>query len=182
MNLWTANEQGELQLAIECWNYDQPVADIKSLLVDVPAAENNGDFEVESLLNDEQIKGLEKTKKLMSQGVNERDGRLRASIYHDDGVFMPHDSPMMIGKEKLLEHLMEYNSGNVKIDSLVGGSNWVENLDDYILESSFYYVEWSMDEYSGVGKGKGLRLWKRTADGEQKILLNIALRDTDVRE
>ncbi len=182
LNLWTITADGELQLAVETWNYDKGVEDINSILVNVPAAENHGLFEIESPLTPEQHEGLSKTKEIMSRGVNERDGALRATIYHDDGIFMPHDAPLMLGKEQILEHLLEYNSGNVSIDSLEAGSNWAENLDDFIVESSFYYVEWSVDEYSGIGKGKGLRLWKKTEEGGQKILVNIALRDTDLAQ
>ncbi len=182
MNLWKIDVKGELKLDIECWNYDNAVELVDPLLVALPTSGESTSYEVESSLTDQQIDGMEDAKILMSKGVNERDGHIRASIYHDDGVFMPHDQPMMVGKEEILAHMIDYNSGNVTIDSLAGGSQWAENLGEYILESSFYYVEWSMDEYSGVGRGKGLRLWRRTEDGKQKILLNIALRDTDIAE
>jgi len=179
LNVWTFNQNNELELVIETWNYDHPIEDIKSILVDVPAAKHHGVLDVKNELTSLQLQQLSKTKMNMTKGVQERDGTRRASIYHDDGIFMPHDEPMMIGKRQILEHMIAYNSGNVSIDSLLGGSNWAENLDDFILESSNYYVEWSVENYSGIGRGKGLRLWKKTQDGVQKIVLNIALRDSN---
>lgn len=182
LNVWVYTQNKQLALAVETWNYDHPIEDIESILVNLPPAEQHGTFGVQKELSSQQIEGLSVAKTIMRQGVNERDGTLRATIYHDDGVFLPHDEPMMIGNEEILEHLIAYNSGDATIDSLATGSNWAENLDDYILESSRYYVEWQSGVYSGIGKGKGLRLWRKTNNGEQKILLNIGMRDTDTSE
>jgi len=177
LNVWTFDKNDQLKLAIETWNYDAPIEDLTSILVDVPAAENHGTFDIQKDLSSRQSMQLAEVKTIIKKGVKERDGNLRATIYHDDAIFMPHDEPMMIGKEQIIEHLIAYNSGNVTIDSIHGGTNWVENLGDFILESSNYYVEWHVENFSGIGKGKGIRLWKKTKEGKQKILLNIALRD-----
>ncbi len=178
-NVWTFDESGILKLAIETWNYDQAIEDINSILVRMPPAKQHGIFEIQKELSPQQSKQLSDLSTIMKNGVKKRDGTLRTTIYHDDAIFMPHDEPMMIGKKQILEHLIAYNSGNVSIDSIEAGSNWAENLGDYILQSSNYYVEWSVDSYSGIGKGKGLRLWRKTKEGNQKMLINIALRDSD---
>lgn len=177
LNVWIIDHSNQLKLAIETWNYDQPVKDIPSLLVDIPPAQNHGIFEIQQDLTPKQISAIKEIKVLMKKGVQERDGRLRATFYHEDAIFMPHNEPMMVGQAQILKHLIDYNSGNVVIDKVEVGVNWSENLGDYILQSSNYYVEWHVDDYKGIGKGKGLRLWRKTPNDKQKILVQIALSD-----
>lgn len=177
MNLWILDDSNQLKLAVETWNYDQPVEDVTSLLVDIPPAEQHGVFKTKRALTLAQTDAIKAAQVIMKRGVQRRDGPMRAALYHQDAVFMPHDEPMMIGGAQILEHLIDYNAGDVIIDNVEVGVNWSENLGDYILQSSNYYVEWRVDNYSGIGKGKGLRMWKKTADGSLKILVQIALRD-----
>ncbi|MEM1123464.1 MAG: nuclear transport factor 2 family protein [Bacteroidota bacterium] len=176
-NVWTVDEVGQLELAVETWNYNQHIKDIPFLLVDIPTAKDHGIFEVQKYLNAQQIAAIKEIQIGMRAGVSKRDGKLRATFYHDDAIFMPHNEPMMIGKAQILEHLIAYNSGDVIINKVDVGVNWSENLGNYILQSSNYYVEWQVDDHQGIGKGKGMRIWRKTPNGKQKILVQIALSD-----
>jgi len=176
-NIWFLDKNQDLKLAVESWNYDHPIDDKTSLIYDVPKAKNNGLLDSQKPLTDNQQIEIEAIRTLMEKGVKTRDGELRAAIYSEDGIFMPHGEPMMVGKAQILAHLINYNRGEVIIDKVQVSTNWAEDLDDFILESYSYEVEWRFDTFAGVGQGKGLRLWKRLEDGTLKIYRLIALED-----
>jgi hypothetical protein len=114
---------------------------------------------------------------LMEKAVKKRDGVLRAEFFTEDASFFPFEETPKITKKVLLPYLIQYNSGDVTIKEINVFTIDYEKLEDGFIEYNGFNVNWQAGNFQGKTKGKGIRIWKRQADGSLKIFREIGLHD-----
>ena len=114
---------------------------------------------------------------LMEKAVRNRNGDLRADFFTEDAVFMPFADTFKTGMKVLRPYLIGYNSYPVTIDSISIYNIHSENTGNFVIEYPMFYVKWHNTQNSGIGSGKGIRLWRKENDCSLKILREIGIHD-----
>lgn len=175
-NVWAIQPDGSLKLESEIWGYFSPIANPASLFVRIdgessgtppPAADRDPRIQFELLaLNT-----------LMQEAVRTRDGGLRAGFFAADAIFMPHGDSPKRGIDEIREHLVEYNSGPVTIDSISIRTHDLRTSAGYVIEYPKFHVAWRTPDASGTSSGQGLRIWRRDPDCTLRLYREIGTHD-----
>ena len=98
-------------------------------------------------------------------------------VYAEDGMYSPHDTPMVWGREAIRAHLAEYTANwppftfvDVETHRLIVGEFG-------ILDYGSYNLRWIGEDETGVSMGKGLRIWKRSDEGQLQYFRQISMHD-----
>ncbi|MBT31334.1 MAG: hypothetical protein CMO01_16895 [Thalassobius sp.] len=170
-NVWEIQPDEKLMLKAECWGYFHPVEKPESQVVDLKEALT----EILPDVNNPIAFELAALNALMEKGVQTHDAALRSAFFTQDGMFLPFADSIKTGFTEINEHLIEYTSNNVSIDSIHVYNQGFEAFDDYVIEYPKFYVAWSLQEAKGISHGKGIRIWKRQADCTLKLYREIGL-------
>jgi ketosteroid isomerase-like protein len=176
-NIWTLQQNGLLKLKAESYGYFHAVENPKILVAKTTSTSDENSAKPKTKATSNLHFELDALNTLMEKSVRTRDGNLRADFFTHDAIFMPFADSMKTGMVKIRNHLLEYNSGNVIIDSISIYNTYVEDLGSFVIEYPRFYVKWRYAENSGTGQGKGIRLWKRGADCSLKLYREIGLHD-----
>jgi ketosteroid isomerase-like protein len=175
INIWTIQKNGSLQLKGEAYGYFHGVENPSSHVVNMPKEQSNNNVELTENTNIHfELMALNA---LNEKSVKTRDGNLRANFYTQDAIFMPFADSMKIGATAIRLHLIEYNKGNVTIDTIHVYSTFIEVADNYVIEYPRFYVKWRVPNMSGTGSGKGIRIWRREPDCSLKMYREIGVHD-----
>jgi ketosteroid isomerase-like protein len=174
--VWKKSSNGTLSLVTEAWNYNHaleiedqlrfagiPAHDV-ALMPHLPIT-NSLRFELAAL------------NRLMEATVSQHDASIWSQFYTPDGMFCYSRQPMYLGKKELDAFLDDHCKHLVVFEKLDIRHDTIEPLGKYVLEYASHIAVWRGGEYSGVGLGKDLRLWRREADGSLKIFRHIAMYD-----
>ncbi|UZR97087.1 hypothetical protein [Chondrinema litorale] len=170
-NVWQVQTDNSLKLKAECWGYFHPIENPESLVVS--SANTLEDIPVD--VNNHIAFELMAVNALMEKGVKTHNAALRSSFFTDDGMFLPFADSIKSGFGNINEHLIEYTSNNVSIDSIHVYNQGFEVLGDYVIEYPKFFVSWSLPEAKGISHGKGIRVWQRQADCTLKLYREIGL-------
>lgn len=165
-NIWQVLKNDSLKLKGEAFGFFHPIENPASLMVSSLKNSSNKQTDLGKQKIPLELKAY---KALGEKGVRNRDGVLRAQMYTDNAKFMPFADTTKTGMSELKPYMIEYNRGDVKIDSINTGTFYYENHDTYILEYSKFHVRWSMPNFSGTTEGKGIKIWRREEDNSLKI-------------
>jgi ketosteroid isomerase-like protein len=175
INIWTLQKNGSLQLKGEAFGYFHAVENPSSHVVNMPNEPSNNTVELKENTNiNFELMALNA---LNEKSVKTRDGNLRANFYTQDAIFMPFADSMKIGATTIRNHLIEYNKGNVTIDTIHVFSTYIEVAGSYVIEYPRFYVKWRVPNMSGTGSGKGIRIWRRERDCSLKMYREIGVHD-----
>jgi len=164
-NIWKIKSDGEFILKGEALGYFHHLQNPNEVVVDLNSTSSTNSNNLE----------LKAYNALMEKGVRERDGLLRSEFFTDNAEFMPFADSTKIGIKILKPYMIEYNSGNVKIDSINIYTYDFEIHKDFVLEYNKFDVDWRVPNFSGKTQGKGIRIWKRQEDMSLKIFREIGL-------
>jgi ketosteroid isomerase-like protein len=175
--IWAIQPNGALKIKAESFGYlhniDNPALHVVKITREQSAyklsertqAEENLAFQLSALNT------------LMEKSVQQRDGNVRADFFTDDAIFMPFADSSKIGMNSIRKHLIAYNSYPVKIDTISIYNEYIEDCGNYVIEYPRFYVKWHTADNSGVGSGKGIRIWRRENNYYLKLYREIGIHD-----
>jgi ketosteroid isomerase-like protein len=177
INIWTVQKDGSLTLHGESYGYFHAVDSPLSHVVNNSKQPSDSYDNAELKKNDPIYFELLALNALNEKCIRTRDGNLRADFYTQDAIFMPFADSMKVGATAIQEHLIAYNRGNVTIDTINVFSTYIKNAGQYVVEYPRFYVKWNVPNISGVGSGKGIRIWRRMPDCSLKMYREIGVHD-----
>ncbi len=176
VNIWKTNSDGEPELFTEAWNYDHVVEFAEKLKFEnVPSIRMA--LEPHITITDNVSFELAGLNALMERTITEKDGRLWAKFYDDDGKSLHSFIPTVIGREKLDKYYLEHATELPVFEKLDIRTDRIDELQGYVVEYATAIANWRMNEHSGVSTSKNIRLWKRQPNGSLKIYRLIAMYD-----
>lgn len=94
-----------------------------------------------------------------------------ATLYTDDITYMPNYSPMVKGKEALIQREEEGKKAGVKVLSMTLTTQDVNVCDKLAIEIGTYTISMSMPQMEQPisDKGKYMAIWERQKDGSLKM-------------
>jgi len=94
-----------------------------------------------------------------------------ATLYTDDVTYMPNYSPMVKGKEALIQSEKEGQEAGFKMLSMTLTTQEVNTCDRLAIEIGTYTVSMSVPQMEQPinDKGKYLAIWERQKDGSLKM-------------
>ena len=177
LNIWTPQSNGDLKLKAESFGYLHNIDNPTSHLVKISKEHSSYTFPTQLKTANDLAFQLNALNTLMEKSVQTRDGNLRADFYTDDGIFMPFADSAKVGIKNIRTHLIAYNSYPVKIDTISIYNEYFEDCGNYIIEYPRFYVKWHTSDNSGVGSGKGIRIWKREKNCSLKLYREVGIHD-----
>jgi ketosteroid isomerase-like protein len=177
INIWTPQQNGSLKLKAESFGYLHRIDNPTSHLVKISKANSTYKFPEPSKGNNDLAFQLKALNTLMEKSVQTRDGNLRADFFSEDAIFMPFADSSKVGMKSIRTHLIDYNSYPVKIDTISIYNEYFEDCNDYVIEFPRFYVKWHTSDNSGLGSGKGIRIWKREKNCSLKLYRELGNHD-----
>lgn len=120
---------------------------------------------------EEAKKGVEKSTTDFTEAFAKGDAKSAASFYTNDAVFMPHNSPIVTGRDSIelaLAGFIKTGFTNLNIES-----TWAESCGDYFLSTG----KWTLSDGKTTMIGKSLIVWKKE-DGIWKQYKDMINTDT----
>lgn len=175
-NFWKKLDNGGLLLITEAWNYNHHTELAEQLrFAEVPAIHmalqphlpinSNVSFELAAL------------NKLSEEVVTQHDWKTWSRFYVDDGMIIYSYNPIYKGREALDEFFEKHASEMPVFEKLDIRNDRIDDLGDYVIEYATHVANWRHGEYSGVGTGKNIGIWRRESDGSLKLFRKMAMYD-----
>jgi len=175
LNLW-GKENGKLSLIAEAWNYDHAIDFYDQLKfkeipnVDVALSShvninNNISFELAAL------------NRLMEATVSQQDAKIWCQFYSDEAIVCQSGHIISKGKKEIDDFLIEHCKELPIFEKLDIRNDRIDHLGNYVIEYASHIATVRNGDWSGVGVGKDLRIWRREKDGSLKIFRHIGMYD-----
>ena len=174
MNVWKILKNEDLQLLSEQWNYDHQINEDIQLSVNIDGLPLRYQTWNAKNINSSLKYELDAYYLLGAKAVIERDPYGRLNSFAPNGIFLaPHGETAKIGVNAIKEYLINYNAGEVTIDSIDVGFNHVEDYGEFVIKNNYYYVKASGDGWTYEGQGLGSDLMQRNPNGQLRRLWQI---------
>lgn len=176
LSIWEKSANNKLTLITEAWNYDHGL-EIENQLrfAEVPA------FDVALAthlpINSPISFELAALNRLMEATVAQHDAKIWSQFYTDDGMFLYSRNPLYEGKKSLNDFLENHCKELPVFEKLDIRNDEIINLGNYVIEYASHIASWRGGDYSGVGLGKDLRVWRREKDCSLKLFRHIGMYD-----
>lgn len=175
LNLW-GKENGKLSLMTEAWNYDQAIDFTDQLKfkeipnVDVALSShvrinNNISFELAAL------------NRLLEATISQQDAKIWSQVYSDDAILCHSGLALLKGKKEIDGFVIEHCRELPIFEKLDIRNDRIDHLGNYVIEYASHIATVRNGDWSGVGVGKDLRIWRREKDGSLKIFRHIGSYD-----
>ncbi|QIP14540.1 nuclear transport factor 2 family protein [Spirosoma aureum] len=176
VNIWEKAANGTILLMTDAWNYNHPLEiDDQLTFKEIPVVDvavqahmpitNNISFELAAL------------NRLMEATVSQHDHRIWSQFYAEDGMFCYTGHPIYKGKKELDAFLVEHCKGLPIFEKLDIRNDRIDHLGTYVIEYASHIATVRNGDWSGVGVGKDLRIWRREKDGSLKLFRHIGMYD-----
>ncbi|HTJ50255.1 MAG TPA: nuclear transport factor 2 family protein [Cyclobacteriaceae bacterium] len=175
-NIWEKNSNGKMLLITEGWNYNQPLDLQDQLRFDeVPVVDvalqphlpinNNIRFELAAL------------NRMMEVTITQHDAKIWSFFYTDSCILFTQRHDPYVGRKAIDEYLEMHVKELPVFEKLDIRNDRIDDLGNYVIEYASHIASWRSGEYSGIGLGKDLRIWRRERDGSLKIFRHIGMYD-----
>jgi ketosteroid isomerase-like protein len=175
LNLW-GKENGKLALITEAWNYDHAIDFADQLkFTEIPNVDvalsphvninNNISFELAAL------------NRLVEATVSQQDAKIWSLFYSDDAILCHSGHSISKGKKEVDDFLIEHCRELPIFEKLDVRNDRIDHLGTYVIEYASHIATVRNGDWSGVGVGKDLRIWRREKDGSLKIFRHIGMYD-----
>ena len=177
LDLWKKQENSDLILITEAWNYDQYYEEVPELLrfEEVPAVHMA--FQPNVNINNNISFQLAAFDRLLDAAVTQHNASTWSYFYADDAMLIPNYHPIYKGRTELTDYLEMHVKELPIFEELDIRSNRIDDLGDYVIEYSSHIASWRNGLSSGVGLGKNIRIWRKEPDCSLKIFRSIAMYD-----
>ncbi|SHJ71207.1 Ketosteroid isomerase homolog [Reichenbachiella agariperforans] len=175
-DVWQRASNGEMKLISQAWNYNHAVDFADQLrFEDVPAVIMA--YQPHLPVNSDITLELAALNLLMVETIPQKDAKLWAQFFTEDGMFIYSNNPIYEGKEELDTYLDQHVNELPVFEKLQNRTDKIIELNGYVLEYGSHIAVWRMNEYSGVNTGKTLKIWRRQNNGALKIFRQMAMYD-----
>lgn len=175
-NIWEKASNGRMQLITEGWNYNQRVDLQDQLRFDeVPVVDvalqphlpinNNIRFELAAL------------NRMMEITIAQHDAKIWSLFYADSCILFSQRHDPYVGRKAIDAYLEMHVKELPVFEKLDIRNDRIDDLGNYVIEYASHIANWRSGEYSGIGLGKDLRIWRRERDGALKIFRHIDMYD-----
>ena len=175
-NIWEKDSNGKMLLITEGWNYNQPLDVQDQLRFDeVPVVDvalqphlpinNNIRFELAAL------------NRMMEVTIAQHDAKIWSFFYADSCILFTQRHNPYVGRKAIDEYLEMHVKELPVFEKLDIRNDRIDDLGNYVIEYASHIANWRSGEYSGIGLGKDLRIWRRERDGSLKIFRHIGMYD-----
>lgn len=173
---WKARDGKDLKLVTETWNYSKQVECAPQLVFDqVPVVDiaMEGHLPIKNHL-DFEIKAINS---FTEEIITHHDDYLWSQLYEDDSKLIYSNHPVFSGKEEITAFLEDHVKHLPVFEKLDIRTDQIDNLGEYIIEYSSHIAMVRDGDWSGVGTGKNIVIWKRQPDCSLKIFRSMAMYD-----
>lgn len=163
MNVWRIEKNGNLTLISEIWGSNSAVDKSNFSFIEQQAS-----VMPKVSISKTVAEEIGKRNELIAKLVKKRQGEKHAELYTSDAIYLTYDMPMLVGMENIKPYFIEHEKTNdVVIDVLQIRPSTMINLDHFVLEYGYYYVEvlWGKNKEKTTVTGKSTNLWKRDENG-----------------
>lgn len=176
-DVWARGAADQLTLVSQSWNYDEPYDGLRGL-VHFDLASSTPAQQIPGLvIEDERMYEIKALREMGRRSMMTGQSNLVSMIYADDAMYAPHDAPMVRGKPEIREHLAAYTKNWPSFSFVDTSTDRIDFLGQYAVEHMSYNLRWIGGDQTGVGTGKGVRVWKRSEDGLFQSYRQIAMHD-----
>ncbi|CAA9345322.1 MAG: hypothetical protein AVDCRST_MAG56-8134 [uncultured Cytophagales bacterium] len=175
-HLWEKRETGKPLLVTEAWNYSHKVEIADQLkFADVPAVQVA--YQAHLPVNSNISFELAAMNRLMEDAFAQHDARIAAQFFADDGAFLYSSNPIYRGRKELDAFFEEHMRQLPVFEKLDCRTDRIDVLEGYVIEYASHIAIIKDGDYSGVGTGKNVRIWRREKDGSLKMFRQMAMYD-----
>jgi ketosteroid isomerase-like protein len=176
MDLWEKSPTGALTLHTAAWNHDQRPEFAEQLrFSEVPSIHLALQARV-PLTTGIRLE-LAALQKLEETAIAQHDGKSWALFYADDAIVLSNQGTVVSGRKALDEYFERHAKELPVFEKLDLRTHQLDQVGDYVIEYASGVATWKMNEWSGVGLGKGLLVWRRTNGGPPQIWRAISMYD-----
>ena len=176
VNIWKKVANGTLSLITQAWNYNHSL-EIGNQLKFKEVPEVDVALQAHVPINSPISFELAALSRLMEVIVSQHDNNVWAQFYTDDGMFCYTGHPIVKGKKELDAFLIDHCKGLPIFEKLDIRTDRIDHLGTYVIEYASHTAIVRNGDWSGVGMGKDLRIWRREKDGSLKIFRHIGMYD-----
>lgn len=176
-NIWKKSTQGNLSLVAEAWNYNHAIDFSDQLrFEEVPSVQMA--FQQHLPVKDNISWELAALNALMENAIVQRDAKIWAQFFADDGMFIYSFNPIYQGRKVLDEYIDKHAKELPVFEELDIRNDQVDDLKNgYVIEYATHIANWKTGDYSGISTGKNIRIWRREQNGTLKIIRQMAMYD-----
>ncbi|MBW1297747.1 DUF4440 domain-containing protein [Aquimarina litoralis] len=175
MNIWK-KEKGDVSLISEIWNYNHHTDLTDQLKFDtIPGTvlayqghlpiNNNIRFEIASINH------------FTEEFIAHRDHMLWMQLYAEDAIALFSYKPVFKDRNMLDQFIKDHVAELPIFEKLDIRNNYINDLGEYVVNYASHIANWRNNEYSGISTGKGIKIWRRAANGTLKIVRQISTYD-----
>ncbi|WP_299212537.1 hypothetical protein [uncultured Aquimarina sp.] len=166
-NVWKKDTQGKLKLRAESFGYLRNIDDPSIFLVPEVTTSIPKVITIP--------RELEAYIALGKNNVITRVPEKTADSYTDEAMYLPFANTIKIGKSVLIDHYKAYYHNPAKIDSLELMTYAYDKVENGYIKYGGFYVDWTVQGFSGSTAGNGISYWRREKDNSLRIHRQIGL-------
>lgn len=174
LDIWQKLDNGLMSLISQAWNYNHSL-ELEGQLQFGEVPYTDVALAAHLPINNAVTFELAALNRLMEATVSQHDAKIWSQFYADDATFMYSRHPAYHGR-KILDEFLESHCKELPVfEKLDIRNDKIIDLGNHVIEYASHVAIWRGGEYSGVGLGKDLRIWRREKNGSLKILWHIAM-------
>lgn len=175
-NIWEKAGNDKLVLITEGWNYNhQPEIEQQLRFDDIPAVDVA--IQAHVPVNSHVSFELAALNRLMEATISQHDGKLWSQFYSDNAILFAQRHSLYDGRKAIDDYIEMHVKELPVFEKLDIRNDRIDVLGEYVIEYASHIATWRSGEYSGVGLGKDLRIWRREKNGSLKIFRHIGMYD-----
>ncbi|CCH52411.1 hypothetical protein BN8_01413 [Fibrisoma limi BUZ 3] len=176
LTIWSQSATGQLLLLTEAWNYNHPVPWRDELLfAEVPVINVALDAHVPvSTPLHFELAALNLFQEAI---ISQHDERLWAQFYTDDARFLYSHNRPYSGRLEIDAFLKEHVKQLPVFEKLAIRNDQIDDSGRFVIEYASHIAVVKNGDWSGVGTGKDIRIWRREPGGALKIFRHMAMYD-----
>jgi len=175
-DIWQRTPEGKLSLITEAWNYSHPVKIGQDLVFpDVPSV--NVAMQSHVAVNSPIALELLAYNRLLESVITEHNPKLWRMFYADDYMLFYSGHSVYKGRKEIDAYLEEHVKQLPVFEKLDIRTEKIDELDGYVIEYGSHIAIIRNGDWSGVGTGKDIRVWRREKNGTLRICRGVAMYD-----
>ena len=115
--------------------------------------------------------------RLVESTVSQHDAKIWSLFYSDEAILCHSGRAISKGKKEVDDFLIEHCRELPIFETLDVRNDRIDHLGNYVIEYASHIATVRNGDWSGVGVGKDLRIWRREKDGSLKIFRHIGSYD-----
>jgi ketosteroid isomerase-like protein len=176
LNIWKRLENAQLTLITDGWDYSHQV-DIGEQLRFNEVQSVDVAHQAHLPINSNISFELAALNSLLEITITEHDAKIWSQFYTDDAIVFSRRHGSYEGRKAIDEHLEKHVKELPIFEKLDLRNDRIDDLGQYVIEYASNLAVWRGGEYSGVGTGKDVRIWRREPGGPLKIFRHIGMYD-----